>query len=75
MKARHNIAGVKSPECSKHHKFYAVELKHAAVKDFLSGHYSLRDITRKYQIFSKSALNRWTKLYNEKKFIEEPCFS
>ncbi|PRR87214.1 hypothetical protein C6W23_20655 [Bacillus atrophaeus] len=41
---------LRSPERSKHHKFYSAELKQAAVKDFLSGSYSQREITRNYQI-------------------------
>lgn len=46
----HDIAGVESPERSKHHKFYSAGLKHAAVKDFFSGRYSQREIPRNYQI-------------------------
>jgi transposase len=49
---------------SKTWKSYSKELKEAAVKDYLSGEYSLRQIVRKYEISSISVLERWIKHYN-----------
>ncbi|KKB71515.1 transposase, partial [Bacillus sp. TH008] len=55
----HDMAGVESLERSKCHKFYPAELKYAAVKDFLSGRYTQREVSRKYKISSKSVLMKW----------------
>lgn len=43
---------------------YTKELKLAAVCDYLSGEYSLREVTKKYQISNKSVLRKWIKKYN-----------
>jgi len=43
---------------------YSKELKLQAVKDYLSGEFSLRDVTRKYEISSDSVLRQWIKKYN-----------
>ncbi len=43
---------------------FSKELKLQAVKDHLSGEYSLREIARKYEIPSTSTLRRWIKKYN-----------
>jgi len=45
-------------------KGYSKELKLSAIKDYLSGEYSLREITRKYEISDKSLLRKWIKKYN-----------
>ena len=38
---------------------YSKELKLQAVKDYLSGEFSLRDVTRKYEISSDSVLRQY----------------
>lgn len=52
-------------------KNYSKELKLAAVKDYLSGQYSLREITRKYEISSDSCLRRWIKKYNSHRELKD----
>ena len=42
-------------------KIYSKELKTAAVLDYLSGKYSSFKIIRKYEISSRSVLQRWVK--------------
>lgn len=46
------------------HRHYDPVLKEAAVKDYLSGKGSLRDICRKYKIRDKKELRTWIKVYN-----------
>ncbi|KYG26559.1 transposase [Alkalihalobacillus trypoxylicola] len=45
-------------------KKYSKELKLLAIKDYLSGHYSIREITRRYEISDASVLRKWIKKYN-----------
>lgn len=45
-------------------KKYSGSLKYAAIEDFLSGQYSLREITRKYEISDKNVLRNWIQKYN-----------
>ncbi len=45
-------------------KQYSKEVKVAAVRDALSGDYSLIELTHKYEISSHSVLQGWIKLYN-----------
>ena len=46
---------------SKAWKGYTKEIKEEAVNDYLSGEYSIEDITRKYEISSTSVLRKWIK--------------
>lgn len=46
---------------------YSVSLKENAVKDYLSGKGSLRDICLKYGIRTNTQLRRWIKCYNDPK--------
>lgn len=48
----------------EHNRYYSLELKEAAVKDYLSGKGSLRDICRIYKIRNKDQLRSWIKVYN-----------
>jgi transposase-like protein len=43
---------------------YSSELKDQAVKDYLSGKYSQREIVRKYELADKTVLKRWMTNYN-----------
>lgn len=45
-------------------KKYSKELKLAAIKDCLTGNYSIREVARKYEISSDSVLHSWIKKYN-----------
>jgi len=56
--------GFKGLEDSRTWKSYSKELKQAAVKDYLSGKYSQREIVYMYEISSTSVLRRWIRKYN-----------
>lgn len=45
-------------------KVYSKKLKQAAIKDYQSGIYSLREVTYKHDISSPSVLRKWIKDYN-----------
>lgn len=51
------------------HKKYPNSLKRAAVEDFLSGQFSLREIARKYEISSRVVLRKWIQKYNDHREI------
>ena len=48
----------------KHNRNYSVELKYAAIKSYLSGDGSVREITEKYKLRSETQLRNWIKVYN-----------
>lgn len=50
---------------------YSKELKSEAVKDYLSGEYSLLEVTRNYKIPSTSTLWRWIKKYNSHRELKD----
>jgi transposase-like protein len=52
-------------------KMYSKELKQAAVQDVLSGNYSIREVTRKYEISSTSLLHKWIKKYNSHRELKD----
>lgn len=56
--------GINGLEDVKVCKSYTKELKEAAVKAYLSGGYSQREVIRKYEISSTSVLQKWIKQYN-----------
>jgi transposase-like protein len=56
--------GLDGLERSNGWKQYSKELKLAAVRDALSGDYSLIELTHKYEISSHSVLQGWIRLYN-----------
>ncbi len=51
-------------------KRYSADLKRHAVEDYLSGQYSQREITEKYELTDKSVLKRWIKKYNSHREIK-----
>ncbi|WP_419096463.1 IS3 family transposase [Ureibacillus endophyticus] len=53
------------------HRFYSKEVKIAAVQDYLSGKYSLREVTRKYQLSSRSVLRNWIKKYTSHSELQD----
>lgn len=52
-------------------KMYSKELKLEAVQDYLSGEYSIREVTRKHEIPSTSTLRRWIKKYNSHRELKD----
>ncbi|RFB09083.1 IS3 family transposase [Bacillus sp. HNG] len=63
--------GLDGLERSNGWKRYSKELKLAAVRDALSGDYSLIELTHKYEISSHSVLQGWIKLYNGHRELKE----
>ena len=63
--------GVEGLKDSSTWRRYSKELKLAAVKDYLSGEYSTREITRKYEISSTSILRQWIKKYNSHRELKD----
>jgi transposase-like protein len=53
--------GVEGLKESSTWRRYSKELKLAAVKDYLSGEYSIREVIRKYELSSTSTLRQWIK--------------
>lgn len=60
------LYGIEGLSESHHWRSYSKELKESAVRDYLSGGYSQRDICMKYKI-SHGAFERWIKQYNSHK--------
>lgn len=58
---RYGVDGLKE---SLTWKKYSKELKLQAVMDYLSGKFSLREVSKKYEIRSESTLRKWIKKYN-----------
>lgn len=52
-------------------KVYSKKLKQAAIKDYQTGDYSLREVTYKHNISSPSVLRKWIKDYNRHREIRE----
>lgn len=57
------ILGEAGLESTSKRNIYTKEIKLAAVRDYLSGQYSLREVTRKYTISDKSVLRKWIQKY------------
>ncbi|MGP4042640.1 IS3 family transposase [Gracilibacillus sp. D59] len=55
---------------SPKNKVYTKEEKLAAISDYLSKHFSLRDVIEKYDISSTSVLRKWIKDYNGHREIQ-----
>ena len=60
----YNKYGIDGLRESRTCKRYSKELKDMAVKDYLSGEYSQREIAKKYEISDKSVLKSWINKYN-----------
>jgi len=52
-------------------KKYSKELKLAAIKDCLSGKYSIREVARMYDISDSSVLRKWIRKYNSHSEIKD----
>ena len=61
---QYQVEGISAflPQREKHR--YDPKLKESAVKEYLAGKGSLRDICRKYRIRDKKELRNWIKVYN-----------
>ena len=51
--------------------FYSKEVKLAAVQDYLSGNYSLREVTRKYRLSGRTVLRNWLKKYTSHSELQD----
>jgi len=60
----YDVFGASNIESGSTNAKYTTETKNAAVKDYLDGKGSLKDICSKYRIRNKVQLMRWIKLYN-----------
>ncbi len=65
---RYGIDGLKE---SKSWKSYSEELKKAAVGEYLSGDFSLPELTRKYEISDDRLLRQWINKYNSHREIKD----
>ena len=61
---RYKAGGVSALKEQEHNTVYTEEVKEAAVKEYLEGKGSLRGISAKYGMRSKSQLRDWIKVYN-----------
>jgi transposase-like protein len=68
---KYETFGLDGLEEAKQWKPYSKELKLAAVHDYISGEYSLREIIRKYDIASDSSLRKWIKEYNSHRELKD----
>lgn len=68
---KYETYGVHGLEEAKSWKSYSKELKIAAIHDYLSGQYSLREIIRKYDIASDSTLRTWINEYNSHRELKD----
>lgn len=62
--ARYKAEGVEGFLPHERNRSYSPELKHQAVRDYLSGKGSLQDICGKYKIRSDKDLRGWVRVYN-----------
>lgn len=63
--------GEEGLERSPKQKFYSREVKIAAVQDYLSGELSLREVTRKYRLSSRTVLRNWIKKYTSHSELQD----
>lgn len=63
-KYRYNRYGLDGLKKSKSLKEYSKELKEQVVKDYLSGEYSQYELTEKYELSTKTMVQKWVKIYN-----------
>lgn len=61
--------GLEGLQPSKNWKRYTKEEKLQAIHDYLSGGYSLSEVTLRYNISSSSVLRKWLKKYNGQKDV------
>jgi transposase-like protein len=62
--SRYKTEGIEGFQPTERNRIYPAELKACAVKDYLNGAGSLKDICEKYRIRSACQLLSWIKVYN-----------
>ena len=62
--AKYEAEGVEGLSPQRKKRIYSTELKHKAVRDYLSGGGSILDICQKYKIRDTHILREWIKVYN-----------
>lgn len=65
---KYGVDGLKESPTQKR---YSTEQKLIAVKDYLSGEYSIRGVIRKYDIPSSHTLRSWIKKYNSHRELKD----
>lgn len=68
---KYKIWGADAFISSSKNKSYSREFKLQEVEEYLSGQASVREITAKYNISSKSMLERWISLYNTNRELKD----
>lgn len=68
--SKYDSEGIGGLKKSNKYKQYPVELKYAAVIEYLSGDMSQQEICKKYRISSKTQLQRWILWYNGHKELK-----
>lgn len=68
---KYKIWGSEAFISSSRNKSYTKEFKMQAVEEYLSGMSSVREIVAKYNISSKSLLERWILLYNANRELKD----
>ena len=68
---KYKIWGSEAFISSSRNKAYTKEFKMQAVEEYLSGMSSVREIVAKYNISSKSLLERWILLYNANRELKD----
>lgn len=63
-KYKYDTYGTEGLKESSTWKSYTKELKLSAVRDILSGKYSINEVVKKYEVSSTSVLRRWINKYN-----------
>ncbi|WP_245976861.1 IS3 family transposase [Oceanobacillus arenosus] len=63
--------GMRGLEASKTWKKYSKELKESAVRDYISGEFSLREVVKKYNISGVSVLEKWIKKYTSHRELKD----
>ncbi|AKA69593.1 helix-turn-helix domain-containing protein [Clostridium scatologenes] len=67
---KYKMFGAEALTNVKKNKYYPETVKQQAVKDYLDGRTSLREICRQYEISSNSILRQWIKKYNGHEMIK-----
>jgi transposase len=62
--------GLEGLNKEKYQKEYSKELKLAAIQDYQSGQYSLREVCKKYEISNDGVLFKWITKYNSHREIK-----
>ncbi|MEA4827079.1 MAG: helix-turn-helix domain-containing protein [Clostridium sp.] len=61
---KYEISGLEALTNVRKNKYYPEAVKQQAIRDYLGGEVSLREICRRYGISSNSILRKWIKKYN-----------